>query len=54
LAEEGFCGDGALDSATEQCDDGNHINRDGCSSYCKIEDMTPPTVTSVSIPDGTK
>jgi len=54
FAEEGFCGDGALDPATEQCDDGNHVNRDGCSAYCQIEDMTPPTVTSVSIPDGTK
>jgi cysteine-rich repeat protein len=54
FAEEGFCGDGALDPATEQCDDGNHVNRDGCSAYCKTEDMTPPTVASVSIPDGTK
>gem|GEM_PF-827224 len=54
FAEEGFCGDGALDCATEQCDDGNHVNRDGCSAYCKTEDMTPPTVASVSIPDGTK
>lgn len=50
---EGFCGDGALDPVTEACDDGNHINRDGCSAYCKIEDMTPPTVASVSIPNGT-
>ena len=47
--EEGYCGDRALDTATEQCDDGNHINRDGCSAYCQIEDMTPPTIQSVSI-----
>ena len=51
---EGYCGDGALDSSTEECDDGNHMNRDGCSAYCKTEDMTPPTVASVSIPNGTK
>lgn len=50
---EGYCGDGGLDPATEECDDHNFINRDGCSAYCKIEDMTPPTVASVSIPNGT-
>ena len=49
-----YCGDGALETPAEECDDGNFIDRDGCSSYCKIEDMTPPTVSSVSIPNGTK
>ncbi|MBU0706494.1 S-layer homology domain-containing protein [Patescibacteria group bacterium] len=50
-AETLYCGDGIL-SAIEECDDGNFINRDGCSSYCELEDMTPPEVISVSIPDG--
>jgi cysteine-rich repeat protein len=45
-----YCGDGILDPQ-EECDDGNHIDRDGCSAYCKIEDMTPPSVVSASIPD---
>ncbi len=54
FAAEGFCGDGILDPATEECDDGNHVNRDGCSAYCKIEDMTPPTVVSTTPPDGAK
>ncbi|MFP6598953.1 MAG: DUF4215 domain-containing protein, partial [Deltaproteobacteria bacterium] len=31
------CGDGTLESAVEQCDDGNTANGDGCSSYCEIE-----------------
>lgn len=45
-----YCGDGALNEALgEQCDDGNFISRDGCSAYCEIEDMDPPTVESVSI-----
>lgn len=54
LAEEAlYCGDGLhSESEGEECDDGNFINRDGCSAYCKIEDMTPPEVASASIPDG--
>jgi cysteine-rich repeat protein len=32
----GICGDGILDPG-EQCDDGNTINGDGCSSTCQIE-----------------
>ena len=31
-----YCGDGNLDPG-EECDDGNHINGDGCSSVCEIE-----------------
>lgn len=49
----GYCGDGAVDAADgEQCDDGNFINLDGCSSYCKFEDITPPKVSSISVPNG--
>ena len=32
------CGDGHVDGAfNEQCDDGNQVNRDGCSDACQIE-----------------
>ena len=33
------CGDGKVDGNpfTEECDDGNNKNGDGCSSTCKIE-----------------
>ncbi|KAL1232119.1 Pappalysin-1 [Trichinella pseudospiralis] len=33
-----FCGDGSVDESTEDCDDGNMYDEDGCSSDCKIED----------------
>jgi cysteine-rich repeat protein len=39
------CGDGNLDPS-EECDDGNLADRDGCSSKCKMEDgfqCTPST-----------
>ncbi len=32
-----YCGDGIIQSANEQCDDGNEDDGDGCSSSCKIE-----------------
>jgi cysteine-rich repeat protein len=34
--DAGRCGNGALDPG-EQCDDGNTISGDGCSSQCKLE-----------------
>ena len=49
-----YCGDGAVNNAREECDDGNFINRDGCSNYCKMEDMTPPEIKSVSISNDAK
>jgi len=33
----GFCGDGFLDTATEECDDGNTESGDCCSSSCTLE-----------------
>jgi cysteine-rich repeat protein len=31
------CGDGIVQmDAGEQCDDGNHVNGDGCNADCKI------------------
>jgi len=49
----GYCGDGDKNVASgEECDDGNFDNRDGCSSYCTLEDMEAPTVVSTSISVG--
>ena len=31
------CGDGVINVAGEECDDGNNVSGDGCSSKCKIE-----------------
>ena len=33
-----YCGDGTVDPG-EQCDDGNTVNGDGCSSSCTIEQL---------------
>ncbi len=35
--EEPVCGDGLLNQTSEQCDDGNTSNNDGCSSTCQTE-----------------
>jgi TonB family protein len=41
------CGDSSLD-AGEQCDDGNTVNGDGCSSTCRTEARpTPPARPSI-------
>jgi cysteine-rich repeat protein len=29
------CGDGVVDDATEECDDGNAVNRDACTNECR-------------------
>jgi cysteine-rich repeat protein len=50
---QGYCGDAFINEESgEECDDGNFVSRDGCSSYCKLEDMEPATVTSASIEEG--
>lgn len=43
-----YCGDG-ITQDREQCDDGNFFSKDGCSSYCELEDIKAPEVSSVSI-----
>lgn len=35
-SSESFCGNGIWESP-EQCDDGNKVNDDGCSSRCLLE-----------------
>ncbi|KAG2437447.1 hypothetical protein HXX76_006097 [Chlamydomonas incerta] len=37
------CGDGVLDP-DEDCDDGNVLDGDGCSSKCKFQDFPPPSI----------
>ena len=53
-----ICGDGLLGS-TEQCDDGNLTNGDGCSNTCEIEQPdfvceapVPPAASGENIGDG--
>ncbi|MBU1975049.1 MAG: hypothetical protein KKG59_01455 [Nanoarchaeota archaeon] len=36
-----YCGDSTLETG-EECDDGNRMNNDGCTSMCKLE-QTPPS-----------
>jgi MYXO-CTERM domain-containing protein len=52
---DGWCGDGFLDEF-EQCDDGNLINGDGCSSGCLWESTEEPIDTDEDepewLPDG--
>ena len=43
------CGDGSLD-AGEQCDDGNTLDGDGCSSTCRIEARPQPPAMVVVPP----
>ena len=52
------CGDGVINQASEQCDDGNSVPGDGCSGVCKTERYyTCPTagkacVTTIICGDG--
>lgn len=47
-----YCGDGRMQSS-EQCDDGNGVNDDGCSSVCTLEtsdtdsETTHPAATTI-------
>lgn len=52
------CGDGKINLAGEECDDGNSISGDGCSGICKVEPHstcpTPgmPCVSDIVCGDG--
>jgi len=37
------CGNGALETPTEECDDGNFVDGDGCSIFCQIEPGHTPS-----------
>lgn len=45
------CGNGKIETG-EECDDGNVINGDGCSSTCSIETVTPPAPPTPADPFG--
>ncbi len=48
LANQNTCGDG-VQAGTEQCDDGNNVNGDGCSSTCQIENNNNPQDDNIII-----
>lgn len=41
------CGDGYVSSGSEQCDDGDFSNGDGCSSSCLLEGTPLCTVNQI-------
>jgi cysteine-rich repeat protein len=48
------CGNGAIDQQSEQCDDGNNVDGDGCSAQCQIEsDPGSLKITKYLCPFGT-
>jgi cysteine-rich repeat protein len=47
------CGDGVLYEGQEQCDDGNLVNGDGCSSTCQTESQDLPDLVVDSVQLGT-
>jgi cysteine-rich repeat protein len=46
-----LCGDGTV-GATEECDDGNTTNGDGCSAQCTIEEPTGPVCGNGVVESG--
>jgi len=47
------CGNGVAEG-TEECDDGNNVNGDGCSAICEVDDISAlcagvPTVTGTNL-----
>jgi cysteine-rich repeat protein len=47
----GVCGDGVVDFPYEQCDDGDRINGDGCSTACAVDGGGPTFGTSHPPPE---
>ena len=39
--EDPYCGDGVINQDSEECDDGNNDNGDGCDANCQIEEDDP-------------
>ena len=57
--EDSFCCSDGMLQGPEACDDGNHLNQDGCSSNCTIEsgyscssDSSTPSVCNAICGDG--
>jgi uncharacterized repeat protein (TIGR01451 family) len=48
IIEEPYCGDGVVNQDSEQCDDGNNEDGDGCSAICLIEEE-PPLLGNLTI-----
>lgn len=42
-----YCGDGVLNQNSEECDDGNAVDGDGCAANCSIETPTVPEFKTV-------
>lgn len=42
IAPTATCGDGTINQATEECDDGNTTGGDGCSATCKVDQCVAP------------
>src|SRR3989338_7096697 len=47
----GYCGNAVVDQS-EQCDDGNRMNGDGCSSQCALEGAAIPGTCGNGVPDA--
>ena len=47
--EFGTCGDGGVNTTSEECDDGNTDDGDGCSASCQVESGYTCTGTAPSI-----
>lgn len=43
-----YCGDGHVNTADEECDDGGHVNGDGCDENCKSEAVVQPGVVLIT------
>ncbi|MGC9310399.1 MAG: polysaccharide deacetylase family protein, partial [Candidatus Aenigmatarchaeota archaeon] len=47
-----FCGDGKVEVGREECDDGNHLDGDGCNSNCRLEGGKIYVISYVGNIDG--
>jgi cysteine-rich repeat protein len=43
------CGDGQVDAGTEECDDGNRIEGDGCSRFCRRSSTVAGEILPISL-----
>ncbi|NIQ91112.1 MAG: hypothetical protein GWN93_19715 [Deltaproteobacteria bacterium] len=50
--EAGECGDGSLDPPGEECDDGNTLDGDCCSSTCQYESVATECRAAAGVCDA--